>query len=146
MSNDEAWYEDVAMPALLGAAQRVYGAAIRQDLAQAGFEDLPRRGAFVIGAIARTGASLSDVIADLGTSKQATGQLVDTLVARGFLEREVDPDDRRRLVVTLTERGTAAAATVRGAVDRTDAKLAGLVGADDVARARAVLGALVDAD
>jgi DNA-binding MarR family transcriptional regulator len=138
------WAQDVAFPALLRAAQATYRTAIRANLAAGGFDDLPRNGAFVLGAIARTGAPLSEVIADLGRSKQATGQLVDTLVARGYLDRAVDPDDRRRLTVSLTERGTAAAGSVRAAVDGLDAELAQQVGAAAVAQMRATLGALVD--
>ncbi len=139
------WSQDVAFPALLRAAQGPYRSAIRSNLAEGGFDDLPRNGAFVLGAIARTGASLGEVIADLGRSKQATGQLVDTLVVRGYLDRAVDPDDRRRLTVSLTERGQAAAAAVRTAVDGVDAELVEQVGAEAVAQMRATLGALVDA-
>ena len=54
---------------------------------------------------------------ELGVSKQAAGQLVDTLVLRGYLERSVDPEDRRRLTLTLTERGMAAHLATRGERD-----------------------------
>ena len=87
---------------------------------------------------------LSALIQDLRISKQAAGQLVDTLVMRGYLERQVDPADRRRLVVRLTERG-AEAATIQGkARDVVDAKLAARVSAEDIAAARRVLYALVE--
>ena len=98
------WFDDIAFPALLRGARATYGGAIRAALVDAGFDDVPRNGAFVIGGIARTGAPLGEVVKDLGSSKQAVGQLIDTLVARGYLDRSVDPDDRRRLTVTLTER------------------------------------------
>ena len=55
------------------------------------------------------GAPLATVIRQLGVSKQTAGQLVDSLAARGYLDREADPYDRRRLVVRLTERGEQAA-------------------------------------
>ena len=99
----------------------------------------------MVGAIDRTGAPLSQIITELGVSKQAAGQLVDTLVARGYLERSPDPDDRRRLTITLTERGHAAAATVRAAVEQVDAALTDAVGAEYVAHTRATLGALTQA-
>ena len=104
----------VAFPALLRAARRTYGSAVRAALAEAGCDDMPRNGSYVVGAIDRTGAPLSQIITELGVSKQAAGQLVDTLVARGYLDRSPDPDDRRRLTITLTERGHAAAATDQG--------------------------------
>ena len=103
------WFDDIAFPALLRAARRTYGSAVRAALAEAGCDDMPRNGSYVVGAIDRTGAPLSQIITGLGVSKQAAGQLVDTLVARGYLDRAPDPDDRRRLTITLTERGHAAA-------------------------------------
>jgi DNA-binding MarR family transcriptional regulator len=135
--------EDWSMPALLRAARRVYGSAIRDALAEAGCDDVPRNGIFVIAAIARTGAPLSEIIEQLGVSKQAAGQLVDTLVVRGYLERSIDPEDRRRLRVTLTERGAAAAKVTRSAVQRLDSALAQRVGGEYVAHARATLTSLI---
>ena len=134
------------MPALLRAARGVYGSAIRRALAAEGCDDMPRNGAFVVGAIARAGSPLSEIISYLGLSKQRAGQLVDTLVTRGYLEREFDTTDRRRMTVTLTERGHLAAATSRAAVERIDAALRERVGADALSRARATLGNLVDHD
>jgi DNA-binding MarR family transcriptional regulator len=137
-------YDDVATPALLRAAWRTYGAAVREALADAGCDDMPRNGSFVVGAIVRTGAPLGEIITWLGVSKQAAGQLVDTLVTRGYLERAVDPDDRRRLTVGLTGRGEAAAAVVRAAIEEVDAALVARVGAEHVAIARETLGVLTE--
>jgi DNA-binding MarR family transcriptional regulator len=138
------WYDEIATPALLRAARGVYGSAIRGALAAKGCDDLPRNGAFVVGAIARDGSPLSEIISYLGLSKQRAGQLVDTLVTRGYLEREFDTTDRRRMTVTLTERGQLAAATSRAAVQRIDTALRARLGADAVSQARATLGNLVD--
>jgi DNA-binding MarR family transcriptional regulator len=138
-----AWYEDVSIPALLRAARTTYGSAIRSALAEVGCSDVPRNGIFVIGAIARTGSPLGEIIAALGVSKQAAGQLVDTLVLRGYLDRAPDPDDRRRLTVSLTDRGVAAAQAARAAIDRVDAEVTELVGADTMAATRAGLGAMI---
>src|ERR1019366_1399629 len=80
-----------------------------------------------------------------GYRSKAAGQLVDVLVVRGYLDRFPDPGDRRRITVTLTERGAAAAAAARTAIEQVDADLAGRVGAQYVAHARTVLGALMTA-
>jgi DNA-binding MarR family transcriptional regulator len=132
------------MPALLRGGRRTYGAAIRTALGAVGCDDMPRNGIFVIGAIARNGSPLSEVIRHLGVSKQAAGQLVDTLVLRGYLERSPDPEDRRRMTVGLTDRGRLAAEASRSAVDDVDAGLAGSVGEGAVAQVRATLGALIE--
>jgi DNA-binding MarR family transcriptional regulator len=109
-----------------------------------GCDDVPRNGAYVIGAVARGGSPLSEIITALGVSKQAAGQLVDTLVARGYLDRSPDPEDRRRLTVELTERGRVAFAAGRAAVEEVDEQLTERIGADYVAHARVALGALID--
>jgi DNA-binding MarR family transcriptional regulator len=144
MAADLEWFDEAGFPALLRAARTAYGSAIRTALAEVGCDDVPRNGSYVIGAIARTGAPLGQIIRELGVSKQAAGQLVDTLVARGYLDRSVDPADRRRLTITLTERGQAAAEVIRAAVDQVDAGLVGRVGPEYVAHARATLAALIE--
>src|SRR5215471_20884700 len=114
MTEERDWFDEAAFPALLRAARRAYGSAVRGALADAGYDDVPRNGSYVLAAIARTGAALSRIIQELGVSKQAAGQLVDTLVTRGYLDRAPDPDDRRRVSITLSERGQMAA-TVQAA-------------------------------
>jgi DNA-binding MarR family transcriptional regulator len=139
------WREEWTIPALLRGARRTYGTVIRQALAEAGHDDMPRNGSYVISAIARTGAPLGSIITALGVSKQAAGQLVDSLVLRGYLARAVDPEDRRRLTISLTERGEAASGTIRAAVEGVDKELVSRVGAEGVTQARAVLVALIEA-
>jgi DNA-binding MarR family transcriptional regulator len=104
--------EQPVIPALLRHARYTYGAAMRRALAQAGFGDIPRNGLYVIGGLALGvgDAPLGQLIKELRTSKQAAGLLVDALVMRGYLERTVDKDDRRKMIVALTERGKQAAA------------------------------------
>jgi DNA-binding MarR family transcriptional regulator len=142
---EQDWFADVSFPALLRAARRAYGTVVIEALAEAGCDDMPRNGSYLIGAIARTGAPLSQIIDALGVSKQAAGQLVDTLVTRGYLTRAADPDDRRRLTITLTDRGLAAAEVIRTAVERVDASVLGRVGPEYVAHTRATLAALIEA-
>jgi DNA-binding MarR family transcriptional regulator len=139
------WFETVSYPALLRLARTTYGAAMRRSLEAAGFDDIPGNGLFVIGGLALgTGdVPLGALIADLGMSKQAAGQLVDTLVLRGYLIRAVDPDDRRKLVVKLTDRGQAAAAAQTAGREEVDAALQERVGEKAVMVSRKVLAALI---
>lgn len=119
---------------------------MRTALEAAGYADIPKNGLYVIGglALAAGDAPLAALIRDLRISKQAAGQLVDTLVNRGYLSRTVDEQDRRRLVVTLTDRGRAAAATQAAARERVDAELRAKVGADCIAHTRVALAALTE--
>ena len=138
--------DEASLLGLLRAARWAYGAAIHHALTHAGFDDVPRDGAYVIGAIARNGAPLETIIRQLRRSKQAAGQLVDTLVARGYLEREVNPEDRRRLNIVLTPRGIEATEAIRSAVEKVDADLTERVGAVHIRHTRATLAALVEID
>ena len=145
MGKQDHDHDEIALPALLRAARTVYGGAVRKALAQAGYDDIPKNGIFVIGAIARSGAPLGVIVRQLGVSKQAAGQLVDTLVMRGYLDREVDAEDRRRLTLSLSERGRAAAQVSRAAIARVDAALARKVDREWIAHTRATLLALIGA-
>jgi DNA-binding MarR family transcriptional regulator len=135
---------EVVLPALLRAGRTTYGSAMRKALDEAGCDDVPRNGIYVLGGIARNGSSLAEIIGELGVSKQAAGQLVDTLVVRGYLDRSPEPEDRRRMTVTLTERGRVAASASRGAAERVDADLLARVGPEHVRHTRATLAALID--
>lgn len=143
MTEEAGGSSELTTPALLRAARGTYGSAIDRALSEADCDDMPRNGSFVISAILRTGAPLGSIIEALGVSKQAAGQLVDTLVVRGYLVRAVDPEDRRRLTISLTERGKAAAQAIRAAVVEVDAELERRVGPESVAQARTVLYALM---
>ena len=130
------------IPALLRAARGGYGNTIGARLAAAGFEDLPRNGPFVLGGMAHYGGSAVDMIRGLGVTRQAASQLIDTLVVRGYLTREINVDDRRRMSIELTERGRAAAATVRAAIEQVDEELGRMISPGDLAALRRGLVAL----
>jgi DNA-binding MarR family transcriptional regulator len=132
------------IPGLMRAARGTYGHAITADLVASGYEDLPRNGPFVIGGMANQGGSAVEMIRGLGVSRQAASQLIDTLVVRGYLARDVNTDDRRRLDITLTERGRDAATVIRAAVERIHAELATMISPDELAGMRAGLSALAN--
>jgi DNA-binding MarR family transcriptional regulator len=134
----------VVIPALLRASRGAYAQAIRNQLAAAGFEDIPRNAPYVLGGLANHGGSLSTLSKELATSKQAASQLIDTLVIRGYLSREINPDDRRRMTIELTERGRAAAGAVQAGVSAVDDELAQLCRPDEIAGLRAGLQALCE--
>ena len=139
MSETTHWYDTAAFPALLRAARATYASAIHRAQLATGFDDIPRNGTFVIGVVARAEAPLSEVILELGLSKQAAGQLVDTLVLRGYLDRTTDTEDRRRLTVSLTERGRAVAAVTRAAIEHLDTDILACAGDEHVGHTRKTL-------
>ena len=88
---------ELATPTLMRIARGAYARSIRAQLHAIGVDDLPRNGAFILAGIDTTGGPRGDLPADLGVTKQAVSQLIDTLVNRGYLVRSADPGDRRRI-------------------------------------------------
>jgi DNA-binding MarR family transcriptional regulator len=139
-------FDDVPLSALLRAGLRSYSRAIERAQARAGLGDLPASGSFLIGAMHWSGASLEGVLRWMGVSKQSVSQSVDALVRRGYLERDRDPSDRRRVRLVLTDRGRAAGAVARTAIEQVDRRLRSEVGPPAIAATRATLAALVRFD
>lgn len=138
--------EPVSLRQLLARAGRVYDITIAVALEEAEMDDLPMRGVSVLRRIkdGDGGTPLAHVLRGGRISRQHGTQLIDTLVERGYIVRETDPEDRRRMRVSLTERGKAAAEAVRTAIDGLNAALAEKVTPEQLEASRAVLSALVD--
>jgi DNA-binding MarR family transcriptional regulator len=130
------------IPAMLRGARGAYATTIVAMLAAAGFDDLPRNGPVVLGGMANHGDSAVDMIRGLGVSRQAASQLIDVLVLRGYLDRQINPDDRRRMDIELTERGRTAAAVIRAAVEQVHRQLVAKISPAELAGLRAGLAAL----
>jgi DNA-binding MarR family transcriptional regulator len=146
---DSECFETSPIPQLMHEARGSYGDAARRALAAAGCDDVPRNGAIVLAGLDQSPSvprfsSQADAVSFLRVSKQASSQLIDTLVIRGYLERQNDPDDRRRMSVRLTERGRAAAGAIQTAVDEIDAALEQRLTAEELHGLRAGLAALAE--
>jgi DNA-binding MarR family transcriptional regulator len=86
---------------------------------------------------------MGDLVGGLALTKQAGGQMVEVMVLKGYIERLPDPNDRRKLMVALSERGRAAAKVQREAREGIDARLIAAIGSDGVQQMREALEALV---
>jgi DNA-binding MarR family transcriptional regulator len=140
----DATYEQLGVPGLLRLARRAYGNAVRVALAESGFDDMPRNGAYLLARVYSGRYAVADLTRGLGISKQAVSQLVDTMVTRGYIERKPDADDRRRMQLTLTPRGEAAATVSWHAATTIDEELERRLSADGVAALRLGLIALCE--
>lgn len=135
-------YDKYATPTLMRAARGAYAQAMRAALVAAGFEDLPRNGAFILAGTDGRGGTLDDLPEGLGVTKQAVSQTVEVLVNRGYLERRTDPEDRRRNLLEPTKRGREVVATVVAALEEIDHQLAEHVDAEEYAAMRKALAAM----
>ena len=143
--DEKPWWEDVSFPVLLRHARTTYGKAMRGALEDAGYDDIPANGLYIIGglAIEDKHIPLRQLVKELGITKQGAGQLVDSLVMRGYLQRTVDENDRRQLIVALTERGRAAADAQSRAREKIDAALLECVGEADLYATRRTLAVVI---
>jgi DNA-binding MarR family transcriptional regulator/catechol 2,3-dioxygenase-like lactoylglutathione lyase family enzyme len=138
---DGDWTE-LSTPTLMRSARGTYAQSVRAQLHAAGIDDLPRNGAFILAGIDASGGPRQDLPSELGVTKQAVSQVIDLLVNRGYLERDPDPGDRRRIRLGLTGRGEEAVAAVLRGVEAVDRQLEAVVSAEQVGAMRSVLSAL----
>ena len=73
---------------------------------------------------ARGGCSMSELARDLGLPSPLATRVADELVARGLVERDADPDDRRRVLLRITARGRKAFVAVH---EEAESLLAGVL-------------------
>lgn len=97
------------------SAQLVEG--IQSGVVERGFVDVRPVHGFAFVVLAGDDTTTVGLAAALGVTKQAAGQLVDHLAARGYLTREPDPRDGRAQILMLTERGHACTRAAEEAAD-----------------------------
>jgi DNA-binding MarR family transcriptional regulator len=103
MRQDEAQALTAAL--LASAAALVDG--IQAAVAARGYGDVRPTHGFAFARLAPNGATVSELAAHLGMTKQAASQLVEELVTKGYVERRPHPDDARARLVVLSRRGWA---------------------------------------
>ena len=99
--------DDVPLARLFAMAYRLLVDGLHERLAERGWSDVRQAFGFVLLALRDGPASLRDLPAALGTSKQAVSKLVDAMVEAGYVERVPDPGDARAKRVQLSARGHA---------------------------------------
>ncbi|MGI5370996.1 MarR family transcriptional regulator [Streptomyces sp. A244] len=103
MQNSEAMALSAALLAVAGGLTQ----RINEGVLARGFEGVRPAHGFAFARLAPDGATVTDLAAHLGVTKQAASQLVDELVRKGYAERRPHPEDARARLVVLTERGWA---------------------------------------
>jgi len=75
-------------------------------------------------------ATLNQVAAAVNRGAPAISRAIDTLVRAGLVERQPDPDNRRRLALRLTDAGREALETPPAAAGGLEARLSKLIGSE----------------
>lgn len=111
----------------------------RQELERGEFSDIRPTHGCVFRYIDERGLRLTEIAERGNMTKQSAGEVVDYLVARGYVERCPDPDDRRAKLVRLTERGEAAQAYGFDLLAEIEQRWGERYGGERIAGLRAVL-------
>jgi DNA-binding MarR family transcriptional regulator len=108
-------------------------------LHEAGFTDLVPAHFAVLRYPGPENRRPSDCAAEAGMTKQAMNYLLGTLERLGYLTREDDGEDQRSKRIHLTERGYAAAQSIRQTVRQIEAELEREIGREQFAQLRRLL-------
>jgi DNA-binding MarR family transcriptional regulator len=127
---------------LHGLLEFAFGAIIeefRGELRQSEFSDIRPTHGCVFRHMGPAGLRLTEIAERGNMTKQSAGEVVDYLVARGYVERVPDPDDRRAKLIRLTERGEAAQSFGFRLLAEIEKRWGERYGAERIAGLRAVL-------
>ncbi|MET7604550.1 MarR family transcriptional regulator [Streptomyces avermitilis] len=141
MQNSEAMALSAALLAAAGElTQRIHDGVVAR-----GFEGLRPAHGFAFSRLAPDGATVTDLAAHLGVTKQAASQLVDEMVRKGYVERRPHPGDARARLVVLTERGRACTRAAEEAAAEAVRPWVELLGEGEVGLLRARLSRIAPA-
>jgi DNA-binding MarR family transcriptional regulator len=111
----------------------------RDELERSEFGDIRPAHGCVFRYMSERGLRLTEIAERGNMTKQSAGEVVDYLVAQGYVRRVPDPDDRRAKLVRLTERGEAAQAYGFRLLAEIEKRWGERYGAERIAGLRAML-------
>jgi DNA-binding MarR family transcriptional regulator len=100
-----------SIPELMRLARGSYKRAIDAQYAARGIDDVPHPGGYLLSYLASGEESIPEMIEGLGIRKRQYNEFVDSLVLRGYITRDIEPNSGR-MSFALTERGRAAAEAI----------------------------------
>jgi DNA-binding MarR family transcriptional regulator len=132
--------EAMALSAALLAAAGELTQRINEGVVARGFEGMRPAHGFAFARLAPDGATVTELAAHLGVTKQAASQLVDDIVRKGYAERRAHPGDARARLIVLTERGWACTRAAEEAAAEVVREWSELLGEGEVRALRDRLG------
>ena len=115
MRNDEAQ----ALAYSLLAASRALVDGVSAGVRARGFDDVRPAHGFAFSRLSAGGATITQLAEHLDVTRQAAAQLVDELVAKGYVQRLSHPEDARARLIVLTEKGWACTRAAETAIAET---------------------------
>ncbi|MFN4357236.1 MarR family winged helix-turn-helix transcriptional regulator [Sphingopyxis alaskensis] len=95
-----------------------------------GWPDVNRPQSMVMTNIVSGIVRPSDIARNLGVSRQAIHSTINQMVRLGIVRLDVDPDDRRHMIVSFTETGARMCKDAQRAMDALAAQITARIGQD----------------
>jgi len=95
-----------------------------------GWPDVNRPQSMVMTNIVSGIVRPSDIARNLGVSRQAIHSTINQMVALGMVQLDVDPADRRHMIVSLTDLGARMRKDAQRSMDALTAQIAAKLGQD----------------
>lgn len=124
---------------LLQQGYRAYNDRAIGKLRQRGHTGLTLAHTLLLANLDLEGSRITALAERAGITKQSMGQLVADLETRGYIERQVDPTDRRATVVRFTRLGWQFLQDAYELKQEIEAEYQAILGADGFAQLRAAL-------
>ena len=121
----------------------VFEQSLLRQLAEQGFEDFRPAHEFALRAIASGADNASELGRRLAVSKQAAAKTITTLLDRGYVTRDADPDDARRKHLAVAPRGYEAMRQGEAIFERLREEWSERLGPDEVEQLESTLARLV---
>lgn len=135
----------LAIGQLLGRLLREFRKELFEPAASHGYPDLRESHLQIFGSVGIDGVRLTELAARCQIGLAAASELVDNLVALGYLERRPDPSDGRARLIFPTARGRQALNDAGDRVAEIEHHWANIVGVQGFAAACQTLQSLLTA-
>lgn len=112
MRNDDAQ----SLASGLLAASRALVDGVDAGVRARGFDDVRPAHGFAFTLLSAGGATITQLAEHLDVTRQAAAQLVDELIAKGYVERQPHPHDARARLIVLTSKGWACTRAAEAAI------------------------------
>lgn len=101
---------------------------LQARLHERGWPDVSRPQSMVMTNIVSGIVRPSDIARNLGVSRQAIHSTINQMIKLGIVQLDVDPEDRRHMIVSLTETGARMRKDAQRAMDALTAQIATQIG------------------
>lgn len=134
---------EVPLARLFLSAAGILVDELHEGLAARGWRDVRHAWGFAMGRLSTGHATVNDLAAFLGVSKQAASKTVEHMQANGLVRVAPHPDDGRQKIVEMTSDGERFRRDVEDIYQQVESAWAERIGRDELERMRTHLTALL---